>query len=59
MRFNPSAEELFEPAIIVPVSPPSFKQDWGSTLFRSRREERRPLLFDLRTTTLGALDLAP
>jgi hypothetical protein len=30
----------------------------GSTLFRSRREERRPLLFDLRTTTLGALDLA-
>jgi hypothetical protein len=30
----------------------------GSTLLGSRREERRPLLFDLRATTVGALDLA-
>jgi len=35
-----------------------FQAGRGSTLFRSRRKERRPLLFDLRTTTLGALDLA-
>jgi hypothetical protein len=34
-----------------------FQAELGSTLFRSRREERRPLLFDLRATTLGALNL--
>jgi hypothetical protein len=34
-----------------------FQAGLGSTLFRSRREERRPLLFDLGSATLGALDL--
>src|ERR1700747_3105634 len=36
----------------------SFQAGPGSTLLRSRCEERRPLLFDLRATTCGTLDLA-
>ena len=35
-----------------------FQAGLGSTLFRSRCEERRPLLFNLRTAALGTLDLA-
>ena len=35
----------------------TFQAGLGSTLFTSRREERRPLLFDVRTNTIGALDL--
>jgi hypothetical protein len=58
MRFKLRAEEHFEAAHHSPPAATVIQAGLGSTLFRSRREERRPLLFDLRTTTLGALDLA-
>ena len=40
------------------VSAICFQAGLGSTLFGSRREERRPLLFNLRATTLGTPNLA-
>jgi hypothetical protein len=52
------AQSHYSAAITVRLSQPIFQAGLRSALFRSRREERGPLLFDLRTTTLGAFDLA-
>jgi hypothetical protein len=45
-------------AFTVSLAATVFQAGPGSTLFRSRCEERRPLLFNLRTAALGTLDLA-
>lgn len=57
MHFSLGAEELFEAAGTVRPPESLFQAGLGSTLSRSRREERCPPLFDLRAPHLGHLAL--
>ena len=54
----PNAASHCSAAFTVSLAATVFQAGLGSTLFGGRREERRPLLFNLRAATLGTLDLA-